>query len=156
MNFVSLPSSSVKAFWLSFLRLLHCVICDWLPEESPLKQDVRLFSLATQTHTMVSSRVSDSPAPKAHNGNVSSSASVQVTRSLVTDPEAAGSASKYHMYRNSDDPSLHSFLANSRVYSNVGRSHVRSSSYYICSEVRSSRETLVAARGQTEPTMVCV
>ncbi|KAH0871115.1 hypothetical protein HID58_078137 [Brassica napus] len=110
-------------------------------------------TLATQTHTMVSSRVSDSPAPKAHNGNVSSSASVQVTRSLVTDPEAAGSASKYHMYTNSDDSSLHSFLANSRVYSNVGRSHVRSSSYYICSEVRSSRETLVAARGQTEPTM---
>nr|VDD40303.1 unnamed protein product [Brassica oleracea] len=102
---------------------------------------------------MVSSRVSDSPAPKAHNGNVSSSASVQVTRSLVTDPEAAVSASKYHMYTNSDDSSLHSFLANSRVYSNVGRSHVRSSSYYICSEVKSSRETLVAARGQTEPTM---
>lgn len=87
---------------------------------------------------MISSRVLNSPAPKVRGGNGPSSAPVPVTRAIVTNADATGSASEDDMYTNSDDFSL----ANSRVSTNVGRRHGRNLSYCTCSEVRSSRETL--------------
>ncbi|KAL0667308.1 hypothetical protein Bca4012_030012 [Brassica carinata] len=77
---------------------------------------------------MISSRVLNSPAPKVR--GVPSSAPVPVTRAIVTNAVATGSASEDDMYTNSDDFSL----ANSRVSSNVARSHGRNLSYYTCSE----------------------
>ncbi|CAN7010927.1 unnamed protein product [Brassica oleracea var. botrytis] len=78
---------------------------------------------------MISSRVLNSPAPKVR--GVPSSAPVPVTRAIVTNAVATGSASEDDMYTNSDDFSL----ANSRVSSNVARSHGRNLSYYTCSEL---------------------
>ncbi|WZZ50158.1 hypothetical protein YC2023_050265 [Brassica napus] len=77
---------------------------------------------------MISSRVLNSPAPKVR--GVPSSAPVPATRAIVTNAVATGSASEDDMYTNSDDFSL----ANSRVSSNVARSHGRNLSYYTCSE----------------------
>ncbi|CAF1828089.1 unnamed protein product [Brassica napus] len=78
---------------------------------------------------MISSRVLNSPAPKVR--GVPSSAPVPATRAIVTNAVATGSASEDDMYTNSDDFSL----ANSRVSSNVARSHGRNLSYYTCSEL---------------------
>ncbi|KAG2243449.1 hypothetical protein Bca52824_094708 [Brassica carinata] len=91
---------------------------------------------------MISSERLKSPAPKVLNGNVSASAPV---------PVADATASEDDMSVNSDDVSLDSSPENSRVSSGVGRSYGRNSSCYTYSEVSSSRDTLVAARGQTEP-----
>ncbi|XP_048630582.1 uncharacterized protein LOC106451437 [Brassica napus] len=79
---------------------------------------------------MISSRVLNSPAPKVRGGNGPSSAPVPVTRAIVTNADATGSASEDDMYTNSDDFSL----ANSRVSTNVGRRHGRNLSYCTCSE----------------------
>ncbi|CAH8364024.1 unnamed protein product [Eruca vesicaria subsp. sativa] len=96
---------------------------------------------------MISSRVLNSSAPNVRNGNnVSSSASVPLTRALVTDAGVTSSSSD-------DDFSLDSSLANSRVLSSkVGRSYGRNSSYYTYSAVSLSGEILVAEREEASST----
>lgn len=97
---------------------------------------------------MISSRGSGLPAPKVHNGHVSPSAPVAVTRTVVADTDAT---SEDDMSTNSEDVSLDSSPENSRVSSAVGRSYGRNSSYYTYSEVSSSRDTFVGAHVETGP-----
>ncbi|ESQ54863.1 hypothetical protein EUTSA_v10024255mg [Eutrema salsugineum] len=100
---------------------------------------------------MISDGGLELPVPKVRNGEVSASAPVPVTRTLVADAEATSSASEDDMSTNSDDVSLDSSPENSRVSSGVGRSYGRNSSCYTYSEVSSSRDTLVGAPRLTEP-----